>query len=52
MFAVSSKMNVGRNQQAETQVHQADRGQGVKGHLNHSWVNGQINEKRILLGTI
>lgn len=45
LFAVSSKMDVGRNQQAELLVHQADRGQSVKGHLNHAWVDEQINGK-------
>lgn len=27
-------------------VHQGNRGQGVKGHLNHVWADEQINEKK------
>lgn len=52
LFAVSSKMNVGRNQQAETLVHQGDRGQGVKRHLNHAWIYGRINEKEFAWGLV
>lgn len=50
LFAVSSKMDVGRNQQAQLLVHQADRGQGVKGHLNHAWVDEKINGKEFFGG--
>lgn len=32
---------------AEMLVHQADRGQGVEGHQNHTWSVGQINGREV-----